>query len=147
MLWWLPINVEPTWNQSWINVYSMLIQRCVPSAGYILQKHTWHYIFVYNLYMFVSIWPCVFMPKPNHVTKLVHYNSKFITVFADANSLVTVATFTNKWTTPGKSKRDRKHLNKKIMRRKYNYGSFVCVHIVSFYTQPFHMSMTMYVYC
>jgi len=36
------------------------------------------------------------VPETYHVTKLVNNYSKFITVFADTDSLIAVAPFTNK---------------------------------------------------
>ena len=63
-------------------------------------QHTWHNIFGDNLYMFVSVRPCVFVPESYDMTKLMDHNTKFITVFTNRDCLFSVTSFTNKRTTP-----------------------------------------------
>ena len=44
-------------------------------------------VLVDDLDVVVAIWPRVFVPEPDHVTQLVHYYPKLVTIFSDRNRL------------------------------------------------------------
>jgi len=60
---------------------------------------TTHNVIADDLYVTVTIRTCMFVPKSNNVTQLVYNYTKFITIFADANSLRSVTSLSNERTT------------------------------------------------
>ena len=53
--------------------------------------------------MVVSVWTRVLVPKSHYMSKLVHYNAELVTVFANGNSLRSIATLSNERTTATRS--------------------------------------------
>lgn len=51
------------------------------------ERLTFFDIFAQNLYIVISVWPSVFVPKANHVTQFMNNDAKLITILSDGNGL------------------------------------------------------------
>lgn len=57
---------------------------------------THHDVAIVDVNMVVSIRTCVFVPEADHVTQLMHDNTKLVAVLANRNSLGTSTLLTHK---------------------------------------------------
>lgn len=86
-------------------LYSHLTPRMPPFLAFNFQTPhrllTWLDVFSDDGDMLVSVWPGMFVPKPNHVAQLMSHNAKLVTVFPNGYGLWASSSSPNIGTTAG----------------------------------------------
>ena len=79
---------------------------------------TWLDVVSDNAHVFISVWPCMFVPEANHVAQFMHDYPKLVTVLAYGNSLWTPAPSPHIGATPGGTQEAEGHRKQRDTRSK-----------------------------